>query len=90
MCIRDRGGGFARAVGTDQGDDLARVDGEGDILYGVDVAIVDVYKRQVDDAQLQNIRLFKELSVIDNIKVGLHESMKYNLCLLYTSYDPFP
>ena len=25
----------------------------------------------------QNIRLFKELSVIDNIKVGLHESMKY-------------
>ena len=28
----------------------------------------------------QNIRLFKDLSVIDNIKVGLHESMKYNLC----------
>ena len=27
----------------------------------------------------QNIRLFKELSVIDNIKVGLHESMKYDL-----------
>ena len=27
----------------------------------------------------QNIRLFKELSVIDNVKVGLHESMKYNL-----------
>ena len=27
----------------------------------------------------QNIRLFRELSVIDNIKVGLHESMKYNL-----------
>ena len=27
----------------------------------------------------QNIRLFKELSVIDNIKVGLHESMKYSL-----------
>ena len=26
-----------------------------------------------------DIRLFKELSVIDNIKVGLHESMKYNL-----------
>ena len=37
-----QGGGFARAVGTDQGDDLARIDGEGDILYGVDVAIVDV------------------------------------------------
>ena len=29
----------------------------------------------------QNIRLFKELSVIDNIKVGLHESMKYDLAL---------
>ncbi len=27
----------------------------------------------------QNIRLFKEMSVIDNIKVGLHESMKYDL-----------
>ena len=27
----------------------------------------------------QNIRLFKELSVIDNIKVGLHESMRYDL-----------
>ncbi len=27
----------------------------------------------------QNIRLFKDLSVIDNIKVGLHQSMKYNL-----------
>ena len=27
----------------------------------------------------QNIRLFKELSVIDSIEVGLHESMKYNL-----------
>ena len=27
----------------------------------------------------QNIRLFKDLSVIDNVKVGLHESMKYNL-----------
>ena len=33
----------------------------------------------------QNIRLFKELSVIDNIKVGLHESMKYNLA---SSPDP--
>ena len=30
----------------------------------------------------QNIRLFKDLSVIDNIKVGLHESMKYNLAPL--------
>ena len=27
----------------------------------------------------QNIRLFKDLSVIDNVRVGLHESMNYNL-----------
>ncbi len=27
----------------------------------------------------QNIRLFKDLSVIDNVKVGLHESMNYRL-----------
>ncbi len=27
----------------------------------------------------QNIRLFKDLSVIDNIRVGMHESMRYNL-----------
>ena len=26
----------------------------------------------------QNIRLFKELSVIDNVKVGLHNHLKYN------------
>ena len=26
----------------------------------------------------QNIRLFKELSVIDNVKVGLHNSLKYS------------
>ena len=27
----------------------------------------------------QNIRLFKDLSVIDNVKVGLHQSMNYHL-----------
>lgn len=27
----------------------------------------------------QNIRLFKDMSVIDNVKVGLHYSQKYNL-----------
>ena len=27
----------------------------------------------------QNIRLFRDLSVIDNVRVGLHESMNYNL-----------
>ena len=27
----------------------------------------------------QNIRLFKQMTVIDNVKVGLHERMKYNL-----------
>ena len=27
----------------------------------------------------QNIRLFKDLSVIDNVKIGLHERYKYNL-----------
>ena len=27
----------------------------------------------------QNIRLFKDLSVIDNVKVGLHQSMNYRL-----------
>ncbi|MBQ7860392.1 MAG: ABC transporter ATP-binding protein [Faecalibacterium sp.] len=27
----------------------------------------------------QNIRLFKNMSVIDNVKVGLHNSMKYHL-----------
>lgn len=27
----------------------------------------------------QNIRLFKDISVIDNVKIGLHNEMKYNL-----------
>ena len=35
-------GGFARAVGADQGDDLAFVHMEGDVLDGVDGAVVDV------------------------------------------------
>ena len=59
-----QGGGLTGTVGTDQGHDLALVQ--------------DVYKRQGVARTFQNIRLFKELSVIDNIKVGLHESMKYN------------
>ena len=36
-------GGLARAVGADEGDDLALVDLEGDALDGVDVAVVDVH-----------------------------------------------
>lgn len=32
----------------------------------------------------QNIRLFKDLTVMDNIKVGLHESMQYNLAASLT------
>ena len=39
--------------------------------------LTNVY--QPTRGSILNIRLFKELSVIDNIKVGLHESMKYNL-----------
>ncbi|MDR1650566.1 MAG: ABC transporter ATP-binding protein [Synergistaceae bacterium] len=37
----------------------------------------------------QNIRLFKSLSVIDNVKIALHNSMKYSLlaaCLRLPSY----
>ena len=33
----------------------------------------------------QNIRLFKSLTVLDNVLIGLHNDMQYNLCLLYTS-----
>ena len=39
----------------------------------------DVITKRGIARTFQNIRLFKELSVIDNIKVGLHESMKYDL-----------
>ena len=50
-------------------------------LDGVDMVGLKPYQfaRQGITRTFQNIRLFKELSVIDNIKVGLHESMKYNL-----------
>jgi branched-chain amino acid transport system ATP-binding protein len=37
----------------------------------------------------QNIRLFKSLSVLDNVKIGLHSSMSYSLfsaCLRLPSY----
>ncbi len=37
-----QGGGLTRTVGADQGDDLALVHLEGDVLYGVDVAVIDV------------------------------------------------
>ena len=37
-----QGGGFASTVGTDQGDDLALIHLEGDVLDGVDVAVIDV------------------------------------------------
>ena len=51
------------------------------LLNGKDIH--DLNTAQVNRAGIartfQNIRLFKELSVIDNIKVGLHESMKYDL-----------
>ena len=50
-------------------------------LDGADITgkkTIDINKAGIART-FQNIRLFKELSVIDNIKVGLHESMKYNL-----------
>ena len=37
-----QGGGLAGTVGTDQGDDLALIHLEGDVLDGVDVAVVNV------------------------------------------------
>ena len=36
----------------------------------------------------QNIRLFKNLSVLDNVKAGFHNLDKYSTCLLYTSPSP--
>ncbi|MGN0173522.1 MAG: ABC transporter ATP-binding protein [Acutalibacteraceae bacterium] len=50
------------------------------ILDGVDItgkSTVDINKAGVART-FQNIRLFKGLSVIDNIKVGLHNSNKYS------------
>lgn len=55
---------------------------EGDVkLMGHSLKGKHTYKITYEGVSrtFQNIRLFKELSVIDNIKVGLHESMKYNL-----------
>lgn len=51
------------------------------VLDGKDITNLEQYKitRLGMGRTFQNIRLFKDLSVIDNIKVGLHESMKYNL-----------
>ena len=62
--------------------------GQGDAIIKDDMRETDVkpFRKQPYDIMsrgmartFQNIRLFKELSVIDNIKVGLHESMKYDL-----------
>lgn len=36
-----QGGGLARTVGADEGDDLAGLDGEGDSLDGFDLAVGD-------------------------------------------------
>lgn len=50
------------------------------ILDGVDItgkSTVDINKAGIART-FQNIRLFKGLSVIDNIKVGLHNSNKYS------------
>ena len=43
-------GGLARAVGADEGDDLALVDLEGDALDGVYVAVVDVHVLNFEQA----------------------------------------
>mgnify|MGYP000843376869 CR=1 FL=1 len=57
------------------------VDGGSILIDGMPTAGKKTYQvnRMGVARTFQNIRLFKELSVIDNIKVGLHESMKYNL-----------
>ena len=51
------------------------------LIDGMPTAVKKTYQvnRMGVARTFQNIRLFKELSVIDNIKVGLHESMKNNL-----------
>ena len=51
------------------------------LLDGVPTAGKKAYQvnRMGAARTFQNIRLFKDLSVIDNVRVGLHESMNYNL-----------
>jgi hypothetical protein len=46
---RPQGGGFAGAVGAENGDDLSRFDGEADPLYRGDGAVIDDF--QLVDAQ---------------------------------------
>ena len=75
MCIRDRTTVFNLLTNVYQPT-------RGSILIdGMPTAGKKTYQvnRMGVARTFQNIRLFKELSVIDNIKVGLHESMKYNL-----------
>ena len=68
-----------RELGIDFGG-LIAVDGS-ILIDGMPTAGKKTYQvnRMGVARTFQNIRLFKELSVIDNVKVGLHESMKYNL-----------
>ena len=43
----------------DQGDDLARIDGERDILYGVDVAVVDVDAVHLQSVSYTHLDVYK-------------------------------
>ena len=55
---------------------------EGSIVFGgKSIAGLDPYKvtRQGISRTFQNIRLFKELSVLDNVKVANHGLAKHNL-----------
>ena len=51
------------------------------LLDGVPTAGTKTYQvnRMGVARTFQNIRLFKDLTVIDNVKVGLHQSMRYSL-----------
>ncbi len=51
------------------------------LLNGVDTKGKSTYQvnRMGIGRTFQNIRLFKDLSVIDNVKIGLHNEIKYNL-----------
>ena len=59
-------------------DEKTYYEGKGCAFYVISEQTYQVNRMGVART-FQNIRLFKEMSVIDNIKVGLHESMKYDL-----------